>query len=402
MISAVVLIGSGVFSYMNKKTLEETKGQRVTAQTSLAASLKQLAGKRQDLADTEDETKNLQAEDQTLKTELTQAELKSSNNDLMIANLTTEEKTIVAALTKAEAFVASIGEIEKLRVEMAERATQIQEKEVAIASLRGQVSAGEERSQKLDAVRLELQAVEDDRSKGIIRGEFATTIKKAFNNWGFVVIDAGDNQGVVSKAQLDVLRRGQPICKLLVTAVEPGEAVAEVINGSMQPGQAIQEGDTVTKSTTLIPGLGPDGGVVAPTVIRPAGGGGAANPALLPPADGGAGGMGAPGGAGGDPDPFAPAGGGMTTPAPAPTTEPDPFAPAGGMGGAAPAPAPAPAPGGDADPFAPAGAGMSGEAPAPGGAAEADPFAPAGGGAAPAPAPAGDGPAMEDDPFAPK
>ena len=57
--------------------------------------------------------------------------------------------------------------------------------------------------------------------KGIIRGEFATTVKQAFRTTGdFVVINAGNNQGVVNKAQLDVLRRGQPICKLLVTSVE--------------------------------------------------------------------------------------------------------------------------------------------------------------------------------------
>ena len=62
MISAVVLIGSGVFSYMNKNTLEETKASRVQNQADLATSLKQLEDKRTELAATEDETKKLKAE----------------------------------------------------------------------------------------------------------------------------------------------------------------------------------------------------------------------------------------------------------------------------------------------------------------------------------------------------
>lgn len=350
MISAVVLIGSGVFSYMNKSTLESSRTEREQNQKDLEKSLAELAKKEENLKMTLAEAEKLKAEAESLKTEFAQAKLKESNGALEITNLTAEQKTASEALANAQEFLDKVPNIKKLKEEMAERSSQIQEAEIAIASTKGQVSAAEERRQRLDKQRAEMQAVVDDRNRGLIRGEFATTVKKAFNNWGFVVIDAGDNEGVVNKAQLDVLRRGQPICKLLVTAVEPGESVAEVISGSLQPGQSIQEGDVVTKSTTLIPDLIPASARPAPPT-----GGGAADPAgLLPPAGDDSGGMGAPaGGAGGDPDPFAPA------------------APAGGMGG-----------------------GM-------GGGAEPDPFAPA----APAPAPAGDGAmdggAAEPDPFAP-
>jgi len=369
MISAVVLIGSGVFSFMNKDAVKATREDRQQNQADVQKAQDEIEKKKEDLKQAQAEAEKLKAEAESLKTELAQAKLKESNGALQVTNLTMESEKAAEALKNAEEFLEKIPNIKKLKEEMAERSSQIQEAEIAIASTKGQVSAAEERRASLDATRAELQAIADDRNKGLIRGEFATTVKKAFNNWGFVVIAAGDNEGVVNKAQLDVLRRGQPICKLLVTAVEPAEAVAEVIPGSLQPGQSIQDGDVVTKSTTLIPEL-------TPTAKPPAGGatagGEGADPAgLLPPADGGGA---APMGAGGDPDPFAapaaPAGGGMDGGA----AEPDPFAPK---------PA-APADGGAMD----------------GGATEPDPFAPKPD--APADGGAMDGGATPpaDDPFA--
>ena len=356
MISAVVLIGSGVFSFMNKDAAQASREERQQNQADVKKAQDEIEKKKEDLKLAQAEAEKLKAEAESLKTELAQAKLKESNGALQVTNLTMESEKAGEALKSAEEFLEKVPNIKKLKEEMAERSSQIQEAEIGIASTKGQVSAAEERRVSLEAARAEMQAIADDRNRGLIRGEFATTVKKAFNNWGFVVIAAGDNEGVVNKAQLDVLRRGQPICKLLVTAVEPAEAVAEVIPGSLQPGQSIQDGDVVTKSTTLIQEL-------TPTAKPPAGGatagGEGADPAgLLPPAGGGA----APMGEGGDPDPFAPAapaGGAMDGGA-----EPDPFAPkpdaapAGGAmdGGAEPDPfAPKP----DA---APAGGAMDGGA----------------------------------------
>lgn len=353
MISAVVLIGSGVFSFMNKDAVQASRVERQQNQADVERAQDEIEKKKDDLKLAKLEAEKLKAEAQSLKTELAQAKLKESNGALQVTNLTMESEKAAEALKNAEEFLEKVPNIKMLNEEMAERSSQIQEAEIGIASTKGQVSAAEERRGQLDAARAEMQAIADDRNKGLIRGEFATTVKKAFNNWGFVVIAAGDNEGVVNKAQLDVLRRGQPICKLLVTAVEPAEAVAEVIPGSLQPGQSIQDGDVVTKSTTLIPELTP---TTAPPVGGATAGGEGADPAgLLPPAGGGA----APMGAGGDPDPFG---------APA---DPAPAAPADGAmdgGGAEPDPfAPKP----DAAPAAPADGGAMD-----GGAAEPDPFAP--------------------------
>jgi len=64
------------------------------------------------------------------------------------------------------------------------------------------------------------------RKTGAIWSDINTKVKSAYNNWGFVVIGAGDANGLVPAATLDVTRQGRPICELLVTEVEVNQATA--------------------------------------------------------------------------------------------------------------------------------------------------------------------------------
>ncbi len=226
-----------------------------------------------------------------------------------------------------------------------QKRTQIEEAELEIVQKQGAAAAAKVEEDRLAKVVNELKSLRTDQDAGVIRGEFQSNVKRAFNKWGFVVINGGNDQGVVDRAQLDVYRRGQPICKLLVTSVDPSEAVADIIPGSLAAGQTVQTGDVVVKTVRRAPAVQP---AAAPSTAAPA------NPAPQPAAP-------KPAGAA---DPFG--GGGMGAPAPAapkPAGEPDPFG-GGGMSGPAPA---APKPGAEPDPF--------GAAPAkPEKKAEPDPF----------------------------
>jgi hypothetical protein len=205
-------------------------------------------------------------------------------------------------------------EIEEIRRQMAEARTNIQEAEIEIVKKEGEVAANQVENAKLGKVADELEALKSDQDAGIIRGEFEATVSKAYNQWGFVVINAGNDQGVVHHAQLDVFRRGQYLCKLLVTQVETNQSVADIIPGSLQPGQAVAAGDIVVKAVKA-----------APVQPKPDEGDPLTAPAPKP-ADpfGGGGGEPDPFGGGGEPDPFGGGGG---------TMQPDPFG-----GGGAPDP----------------------------------------------------------------
>ena len=75
-----------------------------------------------------------------------------------------------------------------------------------------------------------------------------TTVKSVYGEWGFIVIDAGNRQGVVRQATLDVVRGGSIIAQAIVTQVEQGVAVANILKDSVAAGVTVQIGDVVTVS----------------------------------------------------------------------------------------------------------------------------------------------------------
>jgi hypothetical protein len=286
-------------------------------------------------------------------------------------------ETAKADLEKAKALGGDIAAVEAIQKEMVQIRTQIEEAEIEVTQLEGAVASAQVERDRLEKVAAELAALRADQEAGVIRGEFQSQIKNAYNQWGFVVVAGGNDQGVVSRSQMDVYRRGQPICRLLVTSVEPSQSIAEIVPGSLTAGQRVQVGDTVVKTPRA----------QTPAVVPNAGATGA-----TPPVGGAAPAPGAPAAA---PDPF---GGGGMTPAAAPAA-PDPFGGGGMAPAAAPAapdpfgapPAPAPAAPAAPDPFG------APPAPAPATPAAPDPFgAPPAPGAAPAPAAPGAAPTAPD------
>ncbi|NNE91299.1 MAG: hypothetical protein HKN23_06600, partial [Verrucomicrobiales bacterium] len=316
-ISTVSLIGAGFLSYQNKEKAEEIRTDRKDKQRQLAGLKDDLKTAQDNLAATKANIQKLNTEREELATRLTQKNAEIAEAQ---ATLTRKQGELTAATTRlemAKEVIREFPDIEALKMEMAQLRTQIQELNIEITGLQNNIATAEVQRDNLKKVADDLDKLADDQKKGIITVPFASTVKRAYNNWGFVIVDGGNEQGVVERAQLDVIRRGQQICKLIITGVEPTESVAEVIPGSMSPGQTIQQGDLVKKSekrTGTNPGE-------EPKIMIPGGGGAPA----ASPAEGGAA------------DPFgAPAGGA----APAPPAA-DPFGapaapPAGGGGGMAP------------------------------------------------------------------
>ncbi|NOY00336.1 MAG: hypothetical protein GXP30_11460 [Verrucomicrobia bacterium] len=312
-IAAVVLCGAAYLGFENKKSLETLHVSRVDKQEEVRKLKILLAETKEKLEAELDATQKLVQETEGLNTKITVAKGKESDYKGQIEVLSTQVAAADTMLKMGQDFMRDVPDIQARKLQMAELQNTIQEEVIAAQNLQKQTAEVNTQRDKLQGQADELQALTNDQAAGRIRGPFKSTVRKAFNNWGFVIIGAGDEQGVVNRAQLDVTRGGQPICKLLVTTVEPGECVAEIIPGSMAPGQAIHPGDDVTKTTL------PAGG-------KPAGGGGGIDPANVPtpalpegdmqlPADGGgllpdapaepAGDMKLPP-AGDDSDPFAP------------------------------------------------------------------------------------------------
>ena len=65
------------------------------------------------------------------------------------------------------------------------------------------------------------------------------------SGWNFVVLNVGDQQGVLVNAPLLVVRGNVPVARLRVTSVERATSVADVIPASTARGVTVQPGDTV-------------------------------------------------------------------------------------------------------------------------------------------------------------
>ena len=78
-----------------------------------------------------------------------------------------------------------------------------------------------------------------------------TSISSIYRNWGFVILSAGDRQGVVTDSVLDVVRGGEVIAKLRVTSVEAGRASADIVLDSVADGTTLHAGDSVVAETVV-------------------------------------------------------------------------------------------------------------------------------------------------------
>lgn len=76
--------------------------------------------------------------------------------------------------------------------------------------------------------------------------ELSTTVRAVYKNWGFVVVGAGDVQGVTPKSQLVVKRGEEVICELLVKTATNEVATAEIVFTTLKEGDFVQVGDTVS------------------------------------------------------------------------------------------------------------------------------------------------------------
>ncbi len=73
----------------------------------------------------------------------------------------------------------------------------------------------------------------------------ATSVQSVYRNWGFVTINSGNAHGVVPGSILDVLRNGEVIAKLKVTAVEQNRAAADILPDVLPVTITLRSGDRV-------------------------------------------------------------------------------------------------------------------------------------------------------------
>jgi hypothetical protein len=347
-ITALCLAGSAFFAFDNSKKVKAEKELLARAETNE----QQLKDKKKEGEETQERKKAQLAQvekdrDQT-KEEVVKVAAEAQEKEAALALLKTNLEQVNQQVSVLDAKIKDAGDIKGLIAQIEALKKDQLAAEGEVANKEQSLAQAQSKLTELKGAVATYEALEERIRKGVVEADFNARVSGVFDEWGFVVLNKGNNGGVFANALLEVKRGKEVIAKLKVKNVEPLISVADVVKGTLVEGDSIRSGDLVVASADQ------------PAIDK---GGSAAKK----PADAGS----------------APEAAPMQS---APPAAADPFggsAPA--MDGAAPA---APA----SDPFgaAPAAPAMDGSSPAP----ASDPF-----GAAPAAPPAGGAPVPASDPF---
>lgn len=244
-IAAVVLAIAAFVAMKNqgayKKELENLQAEQIEKK----ATTEELKTEQKRLQDAEDAKNNY-----ATKLVETGKKLAGAINELDELNKDVEElKTTHAAkeeqIAKADDVLKElpsaddlIPKLKRLKAQLVETEAGIADEKVLLADLNQKEADG---NAKIDS----LEQVISNYTQGVSFASLNTSISAVYRGWGFVILASGDNEGVVPGSTLDVIRAGEVIAKLKVTAVEQGTAAADIIKDSLQYGIELQAGDTV-------------------------------------------------------------------------------------------------------------------------------------------------------------
>lgn len=240
-----VLLSAGFIALKNKGSYQVEIQETAKRKDELKVSQERLQLARNNVADTIKARTDVEEEIVTL-TE--QEAAQTATNDKLKKEF--DEKTAKVASNKQQLDeirekTAKIGDLQDLAAKMRETNAELEE-------LTQNIMASEAKLANLTAVNEQTEA-----QVGNMQGKFEimnagrslptlnTRIQSIYPTWGLVILAAGNNGGVVSNSTLDVIRNGDVVAKLLVTAVERSSASANIVPDSLAPDTVLMVGDRV-------------------------------------------------------------------------------------------------------------------------------------------------------------
>jgi myosin heavy subunit len=197
-----------------------------------------------------------------------------SAKDEAVASLETEvgkqgelQKTLAVEAARLEEEQGRIANIDKLIDEIKKSAGP----DVKLEDIPGIVKDLEEQKKSKDKQLAELELVRENLEKSVakskaeiarvttkidesiarVRGNtFSATVTSVNNEWGFLVIAAGEKSGLAGDSKLLLVRDGRHLGNVLISSLEANQAIAEIVPDSMAVGVRAQPGDSVILADT--------------------------------------------------------------------------------------------------------------------------------------------------------
>ena len=250
-LTAIVLALSAFLALKNKGKYEEEISARQKAQSTLDATKTRLKKAQDNLASTEKQFADTEEEVAKLGRDI--EEQKKVNTEQLVPEFQAKEKKVADSKVQLDEIRQKLegsGDLETIGVKVRSTRAQIAELDQQLADSEAKITAAAGEATRLEGT---IQAHRDLSARLASKQSspnLKTSIRSIYPNWGFVTLSAGNNAGVVNSSSLDVVRGGQTIAKLQVTAVEGGTASASIVPDSVQADTVLMPGDSVVASKT--------------------------------------------------------------------------------------------------------------------------------------------------------
>ncbi len=225
---------------------DEGSGGAVGGAKAVKASTeKELAKQQQRRSDAGEKKEQYLAEATKVQGELDEVAARYEKATKDVESLKDEHKNNATEIANANEVLKGLPDhkelvpkIKRMRAQLSQVTSGIATQESRLANLTQQDVTGKSKIASTRAL-MKLQ------SSGESFPSLKTRISSIYRNWGFVILAAGDREGVVTDSTLDVMRGDEVIGKLKVTAVEAGRSAADIVLDSVAVGTTLQSGDIV-------------------------------------------------------------------------------------------------------------------------------------------------------------
>jgi hypothetical protein len=254
-LSSLVMLGSVVIALANKGALEGLFSDLTTTQGEVKAKDAALAEAEDKRAEvTEKETQSKDSRNQAsaavegVKQGLKVVERSLEDVTAELKKIEIEQKEIDLAVTRAfpGGTVSSADELQMLltmaKETLTEKQTRKSDLEATLAS------AGQSKQASVAKVKEE-EKFQIERAQKLALGGLVATVIAVNKEWGFVMVNAGRQNGVDPASSLLVKRGNTRIARLRIVSLQDTSVVTDVVEESVVSGITVQPGDNVIFET---------------------------------------------------------------------------------------------------------------------------------------------------------
>jgi predicted nucleic acid-binding Zn-ribbon protein len=252
LLSAVVMVVAGFFSYQNRDTFIKSRENRINTVAELKTEREKVSAINNEIGAVKEQVASVTTEVTNEKERVVQAGIKLKNATSEAERLTQE---VGAAQKKIQDYKEQIKDlppgvsIETITEDTNKLKQAIADAEGEAAKIQEQVTAKQGEVKKVRERLTDVVEKIETRKKLFDRNSMYATIVAVNNDWGFVIIDGGENKGITVDTKLLVTRGTDTIGRLNIIGVQGNKTVANIDQKSVRTGVTVNPGDRVILET---------------------------------------------------------------------------------------------------------------------------------------------------------